>query len=169
MHLVKTLLNNQFLCEFIDTNSRENIIFCSEINEDLYNICNIKTRNSEFIGKIITESNLNYLIADVVLESGKCHKDVKFRVEACADADLPHCIINLQLLESPTPVTILKPKTHQLIQETHETKTDIIQDVRSIEKELQEVEIKRQRQRIKLRETNEQLASSLNKYKNELV
>lgn len=171
MPLVKALLNNRSLCEFADTNSRENVIFCQQLEESLYDICNVVYKNGELITKIINESHAKYIYADVVLENGTCYENVKFRVEESSDINLPIPIINLKMIESPDTARQMQPAAskQELIVEEDLSSSELKEDVLNIEQELKTFEDRKQRERVQLRETNEYLAKTLEQYKAELV
>jgi hypothetical protein len=109
---VKALLDNRICCSFIDSNDAENIIFCRPFEESLYNISTFKTKDEEFIHSYITESNTNYLVSDIVLQSGEVHKNVRFRLVVCESNDVPLSTINIQSLGNHT--SIKEPYVHEV-------------------------------------------------------
>jgi len=135
MPLVKALLNNRSLCELVDTNSKENVIFCQQLEENLYDICNVVYKNGELITKIINESHAKYIYADVVLENGTCYENVKFRVEESDDINLPVSIINLKLIESTCTSRQMQPAVpkQKLIVEENLSSGELKKDALNIE------------------------------------
>jgi hypothetical protein len=110
--LTSVLIDNRVPCDFLISDSVDNVIYCSKIEESLYDINNFTTKGGEFIHQFITEATgEKYVVASVTLPDGTILENVRFKVIVDNSVELPYSTIRYTtnqdietvLLEAVTP------------------------------------------------------------------
>jgi len=95
VNLYNVLINNQIPFVLVETNNKENVIYCNSFNDNLFNVGIFSTKTKDIILEYFTVKDDKYVKIDITFEDGKCYKDVKFKIIINESvADLPYCSFN---------------------------------------------------------------------------
>jgi hypothetical protein len=96
--LTPVLIDDRISCDFLISDTVDNVIYCSGIEESLYDINTFTTKGGEFIHQYITESSGDRsVILNVTLPDGTILENIKFKVIVSDSIDLPYSTIRYSI------------------------------------------------------------------------
>ena len=118
---IQVILDKRIPLNLLQVSEGENVIFCKQFREELFDSGFFSTKEKDFVHKYITENNKKYIITDVSTPDGKTYKDVKFKVIVSEKSDVPFCTFN------PTQKQFINEKVSlsQPILQQNETREEI--------------------------------------------
>jgi len=124
--LHNVLLNSKIPFNLLETNSAENVIYCSSFSDYLFNIGIFKTKTKEIIVEYTTENLEKYAKLDVTLEDKTHFRNVLFKIIIDENIETPYSTINLSLLKDGVKIATPAPEKIAVIEEKNNIKNPVI-------------------------------------------
>ena len=104
---IRVILDRRIPLNVLRTNSGQNIIFCKDVKEQLFNSASFSTKHKDFVHNYILEKGERYIITDVNTQDDKTYKNVKFKVILVKEGELPYSVFDPSNTQVINEVVIL--------------------------------------------------------------
>ena len=178
---IKVILDRRVPLNVLRTNSGQNIIFCKNVKDQLFNSASFSTKDKDFVHNYILEKGERYIITDVNTQDDKTYKNVKFKVILVKEGELPYSVFDPSNTQVINEVVILpeekvvleafevsKATEEEILQlkETHKKlekqKQKIIREKERIDKQNQLLKEEHEKALLEKQEKDKELRNKLN-------
>ncbi|NBP03762.1 MAG: hypothetical protein EBU90_27415, partial [Proteobacteria bacterium] len=117
---IQVILDKRIPLKLLQVSEGENVIFCKQFREELFDSGFFSTKEKDFVHNYITENEQKYIITDVSTPDGKTYQNVKFKIVISEKKEIPLSTFNPSRIEFinenvTIPKTIV-PETQQILE-----------------------------------------------------
>jgi len=124
--LHNVLLNNKIPFVLQETDESQSVIYYNSFAEHFFGVAEIGTKTKNIILEYTEEHNQKYVTADVTLENGTCHKNVKFKLVKSNNP--AHSTVNFNLSPETETVQFIEEQP-EIVEQEPPAKLEMVQEM----------------------------------------